>query len=132
MMTLPPPGVVLWNHRVGGKLDFDLCAAMRCGENLENKSGFKVSRFQSFTDLLLIEWLPIYFGQRFARPAPRREARAGLFPASQIVKEQKGLRVEGMGFRIPVPDDRPKQSPRGPKVRGGQPHVVARLGSQKR
>ena len=37
-----------------------------------------------------------------------------------------------MGLRIPVPDDRPKQSPRGPKVRGGQPHVVARLGSQKR
>ena len=111
---------------------------MRCGENIETTQfrsfEFPVSSFKdsAFQGLLLIGSSPTYFGQRFARPAPRRDARAGPFPASLIVKDQKGLRVEGMGFRIPVPDDRPKQSPRGPKVRGGQPHVVASLGSQKR
>src|ERR1700739_469427 len=103
---------------------------MRCGENLETTqvSEFQVSSFKdsAFQGLLLIGPSPTYFGTSSARPAPRREARAGPFPASLIVKDQKGLRAEGTS----VPHDaRPKQSPHRPKVHGGQPPVVASLGS---
>jgi hypothetical protein len=38
MAPTPPPWVIMWNHRVNGKLHFNLRAAMRCGQNLEAKA----------------------------------------------------------------------------------------------
>jgi hypothetical protein len=59
---LPPSPPDLWNQRVRGKFGFNLRAAMRCGQNLENKAdvefqSFKGSEFQGFKEPLSLQTL---------------------------------------------------------------------------